>query len=412
MMRLFASRAAAKRVAGGFMGFLCVIAALVASASARADPPAISPETTNLSSNTELMISYRHQERMWQTPDGALHVVINRGTSPPNSGLVLNSSYDGGVTWVAQVTFANTNRNSTLDGVLQGSLLVVVYGTTDGGVSFAQLSYDSALRTWQVNRSETAFYSSQLDADNPTVAIDDLGVAWCGFSVIDRTTNDINLRVVYRPGDGVWLDTGLIVGPTDRISKERSARMIRFPGAMGMIYRVRQETYWTTRDNNAPYDQLSTPVKILEGPPQRSSSDPYASHFSAIADDAGYLHLVVADDGDAMYLRYSIHQGVWTPARKINGRGKMSYLQIGIANGQVAVALSAARGSGSVWLSQDYGDTFREQFDLSEPGGSDGVSYRTGRVETAGRSVGTLAVLQQFEDHKVQRLMVYKVPVP
>ena len=352
MTRLFANRAAAKRLAGGFIGFLCVIAALAASAPARADPPAISSEPTNLSGNSELMISYRHQERMWQTPDGALHAVINRGTSPPNSGLVLNSSYDGGVTWVVQLKFANTNRESTLDGVLQGSLLVLVYATTDGGVSFAQLSYDSPLRTWQVNRSETAFYSSQLDVDNPTVAIDDLGVAWCGFSVIDRTTRDINLRVVYRPSDGVWLDTGLIVGPTDRDSKERSARMIRLPGAMGMIYRVRQETYWATRDNHAPYGHLSTPVKIFEGPPQKSISDPYASHFSAIADDAGYLHLVVADDGDAMYLRYSINDAVWTPARKINGRRKLSYLQIGIANGQVAVSASAARGAGSVWLSQ------------------------------------------------------------
>ena len=113
-----------------------------------------------------------------------------------------------------------------------------------------------------------------------------------------------------------------------------------------------------------------------------------------------------------MYLRYSINDAIWTTARKINGRGKLSYLQIGIANGQVAVALSAARGAGSVWLSQDSGATFREQFDLALPPDSDGISYKTGRVETAGRSVGTLAVLQQYEDQKQQRLMVYKVPVP
>ena len=99
------------------------------------------------------------------------------------------------------------------------------------------------------------------------------------------------------------------------------------------------------------YRELSTPLKIFEGPPQKSISDPYASHFSAVADDGGYLHWLVADDGDAMYLRYSINDAIWTTARKINGRGKLSYLQIGIANGQVAVALSAARGAGSVWLS-------------------------------------------------------------
>jgi hypothetical protein len=286
-----------------------------------------------------------------------------------------------------------------------------VYATKDGGVSFSQLSYDSTLRTWQSNRTEIAFYSSQFEADIPTVAIDDLGIAWCGFWVADRATGETNLRVVYRPGDGIWLDPGLIVGPTDT-SKERSVRMIRLPGAIGVIYRIGQVTYWATRDNAAPYGALSTPIAIYEGPVQKSISDPYASHFSVIADDAGYVHLVVADDGDAMYLRYSIQQGVWTTARKINGRNRLSYLQIGIANGQLALSLSAARGAGSVWLSQDGGDTFLEQFSLTLPSDSDGISYKTGRVETAGRSTGALAVLQQYEDNKVQRLMVYKVPVP
>lgn len=44
-----------------------------------------------------------------------------------------------------------------------------------------------------------------------------------------------------------------------------------------------------------------------------------------------------------------------------------------------------------------------------EPGRLD--EFKSARIETAGRSVSALAVLQQFEDHKVQRLMVYKVPV-
>jgi len=409
---LTAPWAEAKRLAGGLARFLCLVVALAGPISSRAAPPAVASAPTNLSGNSELMISYRHQERMWQTPDGALHLVINRGTIQPNPGLVLNSSFDGGVNWVPQVRFINANRNSTVDGVLLGSLLALVYGTADGGVFFAQLSYDSALRTWQVNRSEAAYSSSQLDADNPTIAIDDLGTAWCGFSVIDRITKDTHLRVIYRPSDGVWRDTGRVVGPVDHDSKERSARMIRLPGAMGMIFRVRQETFWTTRNDADPYDGLSTPVKILEGAPQRQINDPYSSHFSVIADDTGYLHLLVADDGDALYLRHSIGEAVWTPARKLNGRGKVAYLQIGMANGQVAVVFSAARGLGAVLLSQDSGESFREAFGLTLPSDSEGISYKTGRVEVPDRSVGAFPVLQQYEDHGQQRLMVYKVPAP
>jgi hypothetical protein len=401
----------ASRIARQSARSLCVALAIAGAAAAAAAPP-VTPVSTTLSGNSELMISYRHQERMWQTPDGALHLVINRGTSQPNSGLVLNSSYDGGTTWLAQLRLPNSNRSSTADGALQGSLLALVYGMGNGGISYLQLSYDSASRRWQTVRTETAYSSSQLNAENPTVAIDDLGTVWCGFSVIDRLTNDTHLRLIYRPSDGVWIDTGRTLGPVDHESKERSARMVRVPGGMGVIFRVRQETFWAMRYDSDSYEQLSAPLKILEGPPQRQINDPYSSHFSAIADEAGYLHLLVADDGNAMYLRYSIGDDAWTLPKKLNGRSKVSYLQIGLANGQVMAAFSAARGPGSVLLSQDSGVTFIEAFGLTLPGDSEGISYKTGRVEAPGRSVGVLPVLQQYEDHGQQRLMVYKVPVP
>jgi len=38
-------------------------------------------------------------------------------------------------------------------------------------------------------------------------------------------------------------------------------------------------------------------------------------HFSVIADDTGYLHLLVADDGDALYLRHSIGEAVFLSDR-------------------------------------------------------------------------------------------------
>src|ERR1700750_2260659 len=59
------------------------------AAVARAEPVAVLAQPTDLTSSSELMISYRHQEHMWQTPDGALHLVVNRGTLRPNPGLVL-----------------------------------------------------------------------------------------------------------------------------------------------------------------------------------------------------------------------------------------------------------------------------------------------------------------------------------
>lgn len=100
MTRLVTTLGEAKRLPRDFIGFLCVVAALASPLCAHAGPPVINSESTNLSGDSELMISYRHQERMWQTADGGLHLVVNRGTSPGNPALVLNSSFDGGVTWI------------------------------------------------------------------------------------------------------------------------------------------------------------------------------------------------------------------------------------------------------------------------------------------------------------------------
>jgi len=389
-----------------------VISMALLLSNAQAQPVAQFPEPTDVTSSAELMISYRHQEHMWQTPDGALHLLVNRGGSRPNPGLVLVSSFDGGVSWLAKVAFDRTNRNSTADGQLEGSSLSVVYGDATGGAVFAQMTYDSPTRAWAVNRSETVYRTTGWDAHNPTLAFDDAGIAWCSFALINAVSGDVQLRWIYRPTEGAWQDTGLVVGPTDNLSKERSGRPIKIAGGMGLIYRVNKTTYWATRANSAPPDFLSDSRVIHVGAARSSRSDPYASHFGVVADDAGHLHLAIADDGTAWYLRYSMLDDVWSTARKVNDDGALSYLQIGLANGQVEVALSASRGAGAVYLSNDYGETFTQAFALKLPLAQDGVSYKTGRVETATRSIGPLAVLQQYEDEKVQRLMLYKVPVP
>jgi len=391
---------------------LAALWAVVFCAIAQAQPVPVLSQATDATSNSELMISYRYQEHMWQTPDGALHLLANRGSLRPNPGLVLLSSYDGGVTWLVKVAFARTNRNGTADGQLDGTTLSVVFASADDAIVFAQMSYDSATKAWTVNRTESVYRASGMEAENPALAFDDAGVAWCSFPVTYSSSSDIELRWFYRPTEGSWVDTGVVVGPTDNRSKERSARPIKVSGGMGLIYRVNKTTYWTTRPNGAAPDVLAAPQIIHVGTARAVRSDPYASHFSAVADDGGHLHLAVADDGAAMYLRYSMLDGSWTVPRQINGSDSLSYLQIGLANGQVQLSLSASRGSGAVYLSNDYGDTFTAAFTLRLPPASDGISYKTGRVETVTRSNGTLAVMQQYEDQNTQRLMVYPVPVP
>jgi len=70
-------------------------------------PPTVTGTTTNLQSLEEGMISFRHQEHMWLTSDGAQHVLINQGMGIPS--LNLYSSLGGITDWQLKVGLPNSN---------------------------------------------------------------------------------------------------------------------------------------------------------------------------------------------------------------------------------------------------------------------------------------------------------------
>lgn len=395
----------------------CLGAALVSVLSllpSQALPAArVYPVPTDLSSDAERMISYRHQERMWQTADGALHLVVNRGNLQPTPGLGLHSSFDGGASWQLMQAFGNTNSSSTADGELIGGELSLVFAAANDSVVFAQLAYDIDSRTWALSRSETAFALQGLEATNPTLAIDDTGTVWCSFVGREKRSKNINLRLVSRASGGnAWADTGLIFGPTDNESKERSARPIRVPNGMGMVYRVRQTTYWATRSNGAPQNDPWNIAILHEGAPAKPLADPYASHFSVTTDDQFNIHLILVNYPNAFYFRLLNGTLAWSPPLQVDGRGKSGYVQISFANGRLAIGLSANSGSGSILVSADLGATFLRAYDLVVPSATSGISYKTPRLEAPSRFDGSLPLLQQYEDNGVQRLMLYTVPGP
>ena len=60
-------------------GVAAILLGLAVAIPAGAIVPTIQATLTDLTSSTERMISYRHQEHLWQTADGAYHLVFNRG---------------------------------------------------------------------------------------------------------------------------------------------------------------------------------------------------------------------------------------------------------------------------------------------------------------------------------------------
>jgi hypothetical protein len=405
------------------LGYLALLVAIWVTPAGAADaalprrPPTILATTTDLTGTAERMISYRHQEHMWQTADGALHLVLNRGALQPGPGLSLFSSFDGGSTWSFMQNFANTDDDATADGVLQGDDLSLVYPTVDGAIAFAELHYNSVVRSWSLTGAATAFWSSQFAGLNPALAVDSTGTIWCAFVARERANwrKDTNIRMVNRVSGGpFWTDTGLVFGPTDDQSIERSARPVRTANGMGMVYSVRGSTFWATRTNGMPDNvPWSTSTIYVSSYPTSPKSDPYASHFSVATDASGTIHMVVADNYQVLYFRYS-GAGSWTPVVMLDtGSKKAGYPQIGVVNGKLAVAFSLHQGDKSLLLvSADNGITFSTVAQLVHPAASGGVTYGTARVEIPTRATGTLAVLQQYEDNGLQRLMLFTVPPP
>jgi hypothetical protein len=66
--------------------------------SADARPERIQATQTAITSSADRMISYRCQDHMWHTADGATHVMLNTGVVGGGPSLQLFSTFDGGPT--------------------------------------------------------------------------------------------------------------------------------------------------------------------------------------------------------------------------------------------------------------------------------------------------------------------------
>lgn len=384
---------------------------------ALAAPLSIMASPTTLESNADRMISYRHQEHMWQTSDGATHVVINQGTMGLKQGasLALYSSFDSGKTWLAMISLDNTSSYSTADGVLVGDDLNLVYPSSSGKILFSVIHYDNVLKTWSLVRTETAFASAAYTGINPALAIDSQQRIWCAFVSKDRTLLSSNIKLIQRQTAGGWQDTGLIFGATDvTASPERSARPIVLPDGtgIGLVYTVHQYIYWAYRRNDWPVNlQWSQQTLFTSQPPY--DIDPYESHFSLVSDNLGNIHVVTTDHGKLLYLRFVGLTQTWDPVKYLSTQAMVAYTQATMAfdklcifyNVNTFIKVIESTDSGNTFL---YTDLLVHQI----PATGSTLNYSNPRIETPGLSAGgQIPVLQQYVDGTKQKMIYFGVPV-
>ncbi len=365
---------------------------------------------TSLQSNTERMISLRHQEHMWETSDGATHVIINRGELTAGDSLQLYSTFDQGLTWVAGPRLADSDRYSTSDGYLVGDILYVTHATPAGAVRFAALQYVPGAGTWSLLRAETAYSSAGTIAINPAMAADAKGTIWLAFVANDVTTGNYSIRMVRNtPQQNGWRDTGFVFGAVDNASIERSARPVPTARGIGMVYTVHEKIFWASRENfwvmNSPWKRQQLFAS------QAADNDPYASHFSVAADAQHNVHMAISDGGRVRYFRFDAATRLWS-AKWLSNDMNAGYVQATIAGGDVVVAANNDSDV-VVFRSVDGGGSFTVSHGLVHPDPpSPAVSYRYPRIETTATTPGPMLLLQQYVDNDIQRLLLFSVPLP
>lgn len=389
-------------------------AALAGAAGAHAQAQLIQASTTNLTSTSQRMISYRAQEHSWQTADGHVHLMRNVGRTPSGESLVLATSFDGGRSWTDRLALAGTDEESTSDGQLSGNTLAVTYATAGPAaqVRRAILAYDNTSKAWRLTRTETVFARAGVHAMNPAVAADGQGNLWAAFTVRDLASGAYSIRMAQRPaGAGAaWVDTGLVFGtPGDATSPYpfRGARPVPVPGGVGMVFKVNQVYHWATRSDGMPVTQpwTTAPLYTSQTPDDK---DPYASHFSVVADrKSRNLFLALVDAGQLVVMRNLALQPGWTTMTRTADL-QAAYPQLTLADGNVIVMVNE-QAQIRVMQSSNQGRSFTLTHRLVHA--ADGADYGNPRIEAPSYATGTVPTLQQYVDQGVQRLLFFPVPV-
>lgn len=371
---------------------------------------------TNLTGSRERLISYRQQERFWITSDGIRHLLINRGADY-GDGLHLMRRSAGLTQWRSEFSLPGGDRTSTADGVLLNGHLHLVYSDAAGAIRYARADYDEQTGQWQPLQTSSVYDGGAGVARAPTLAIDAEGRVWVAFTVA-MTANDINvIRVVHSLAPlQAWQDTGRHWGAANT-AQGKAGRLINSAGQIGLIYTDIEESEagvmvslrWSLLlelATNSWADELIDETPI-------SDKDPFGTHFSALTDEAGNLHLVWPIGGRLRYFRYDAAGERWNYRRWLLALPtKTAYAQLARhLDGRLYVIFNL-KSMLMVMLSRDGGFVFEPQVLLVHPMASF-VDWSRPRVESPAVFADKLDILQQVhlgeEDGGFETLFAFEL---
>ena len=380
-------------------------------------------ELTQISSRYEGIISSRHQDHAWITPDAVNHIMV-KDDAQPNS-LTIYTDLEGSNNWQPTASLPDTGQRASSDGVLFGDTLSLAYSASDGGIYFRQLRYDPSNHTWQSLQSSLIFQNVELAAQRPTLAIDANNDLWATFTTQDAQ-GEGSTKLLYSDSAGQsWSEVALDLGktpPDSRGSSRRSSKVVASNDGLTIIY---------TDGNSLNYAASSNPLAIdswKQGPLfdyADAQKDPDGTHFSVVVDQAANLHIATNDGNQRLlYLKYDRQQERWQSPRRLTDFSSAAYMQVSVSQkGSILISYDARLTPNNPANPTEKNPQYLEVIESLDGGQTFSLNSRllyrpdlekgNPRVETPAYIRDTLPIFQQVAnaDDSLQGLAYFQVSV-
>ncbi|TGD76083.1 hypothetical protein E4634_00595 [Mangrovimicrobium sediminis] len=401
---------------------LAVAAAIGVCSQAVNAQAVIRGTSTSLVGASERIISYRNQEHMWQTSDGAQHIIINLGEDSPSGDLAMYTKSGAG-DWTAGIKLAATDKASTMDGVLSGNSLHLCYGLASGAVHYARLDYNSTTHTWSQGLNTEVDSASDSTPFTPSIGLDGAGRTWCAYSDQDAATLRIRIKLKYSTDGGMlWSDSNALFA-SDNLFPSKAAKLVPTTDGMGMVFTDATQVagekiisaYWAFLPNTAlPTDRWDNELIWTYPASSSRDSDPYGTHYSVVSDGAGNVHVLYTDQLALQMRSRDAVSGTWGAANNLAGPASTAYMQVAVDtdDGELYVLYNWYQQL-RVLVSSDGGQSFSDVALLYRPSfGFLDASHP--RVETPSYFTSPMHVLNQVklttQGGEQEMLMQHLVP--
>lgn len=256
-----------------------------------------------LASTSTYALSFQNQRHIVRAASGTLAMVYQKGSPASSAGLSLVVSRDNGQTWPESLrlvaisnVFGDVARGANDD-------LYVVHSrngdslSASADVGFLKLRYQPASDNWGIERQSVVFDSASTTAAYNAVVAWDGTTLWTAYRF--RDSAGFRIVVKYSTDDGAtWQEA--ITADAPGPDADETATFVQFGNRLALIYYHQNvEFRWRWRFTGDAPDQWE-PSELIYRVTQNL---PSKSSYSAVADDAGRIHLLFASKG-TQYMRF------------------------------------------------------------------------------------------------------------